>query len=132
MRRFLQPVAACALFVVGAIPATTLACQLACATSPPATQPIHHRGHHQSPAATTVNGTATHGDSVVTSGDPVCDHLEAAVPAIPRAAAPRAVPTTAALSNLLSGLLSRPAGLRVNITAHSPPGTPPRPFALRI
>jgi len=130
VRRLLQPAAACALFVVGLLPAVTLACQWACAPAP-AGQAHHHEAHHQvaaSASAVTPDGTG----ASLTSTEQRCDHAEADLVAISTTLVLLGVPASTAVSPLFGELLPMSMEAAAVITTASPPGSAPRPFSLRI
>ena len=130
VRRLLQLVAACALLVVGALPAMTLACQWACAPRP-AAQAHHHEGHHQV-AASVIQVATDDTRASLTSTVQRCDHAEADFIAISPILAHLGAPAVTAVSTLFGELLPIAMGAGALITTPSPPGTPPRPLSLRI
>ena len=123
VRRVLQPVAACAFLVVGALPAMTLACQWACAPRP-AAQTHRHEGHQQ--FAASVIQVATDGTRAsLTSTEQRCDHAEADFIAISPTLAHLGAPAATAVSTLFGELLPISMGAGAVIATPSPPPGPP-------
>jgi len=129
VRRFLQPVAACVLLLIGGLPATTLACQWACVPLP-AGHAHHHEADHQVGAGISI--TTDGAGASLTATEQRCDHAKADSVAISPTLVNFGAPVATAVSTLFGGLLPISLGAGVVITAPSPPGTPPQPFSLRI
>jgi len=130
VRRVLQPVAACVLLSSGALPATTLACQWACA--PQLAGQAHHPEAHHHVSASGIPVASDGTGASLTSTKQRCDHATADFIAISPALAHLGAPAATAISTLYGGLLPASMEAGVVITTHSPPGSPPRPFSLRI
>lgn len=130
VKRLIQPVALCALVVLGAFPAVTLACQWACVRQV-AGQTHHHATQHESPSHPS-HDAAPSTDLGVISEERPCAHAATAVSAIStftfKAFAPIAVhaAVAASASPIYRGLIA------VAVATPSPPGARSAPLALRI
>ena len=128
--RFMWFVALYVLLALGALPATSLACQWACAPQPG--RPAHHHAApEQSTGASYSAGDRPDATSRV-SADRPCDHagtvLTALSPLTPKVFAPVAIPV--AIAEFAYSM--RPAVVPGSWTTHSPPGARSAPLSLRI
>ena len=134
VRIFLRPVAFCALLLVGAAPAATLACELACAA------PTGHHGHHDTGQSShhDHSGAAGHdsaaaaGSASVVSLAADCDHVITAAPLITSAAVKIFAPVAAAAEVFVLSAEYRADVIRVRDVAGGPPGTRSGSLPLRI
>lgn len=125
MRRLLRPVTWCALLLAAMAPAATLACQWECAFDDPVTP--HHAAHHDH-GASAAYGTMR----LAASGDP-CEHPLVAAPAITPDAFKMTVLAWAVVrSSEVSGVQNGADPIRLDASAHGPPGAPTRSSVLRI
>ena len=133
VRTLLRPVALCALLLVGAAPAATLACELACAA--PGGHAGHHgsqqASHHDHSSASVHESSATADGASIVSLAADCDHDMAVAPALTSSAI-KVFAHVAITATLVTPADRRSDLIPVRDVAGGPPGTRSRPLSLRI
>ena len=134
VRILLRPVALCALLLVGAAPAATLACELACAA--PGGHAGHHgseqASHHDHSSATVHESSATADGASIVSLAADCDHDMAVAPALTSSAIKVFAHVAITTATFVTPADRRSDLIPVRDVAGGPPGTRSGPLSLRI
>lgn len=130
VKAYLRPFAVCALLLLGAGPAATLACELACSD---ASSHAHHQPSEHKHSSEAVHASHTAGEtSSLTSFAAKCDHAIAVAPAVTSIAVRVFAPVA-----MQALTLTPPDSAHAGVTpfgraSGGPPGVRSGPISLRI